>query len=268
MTAEPLKSAVMSLTPARSCSLTAVLQGLLLALLATSCGVAYADGMRERLAGCAICHGEHGEGLVERGEYFPHLAGKPAGYLLAQMQAFRDGRRHYPRMVYLMQYMDDDWLGKIAHWYAGQPTQTQRVADADSRLDAAGRQRAERLVHEGDPSRGLHACVACHGADLGGVEPAIPALVGLPVDYIIAQFGAWLTGVRTAHEPDCMADVARSISPEDIRLVATWLSEQSLQPGRRPAPAGSLTLPTACGQIAAGSAEQRVDDSAAPTGLP
>ncbi len=258
--------------PARFCSLTAMLQGLLLALLVTSCGVVYADGMRERLAGCAICHGDQGQGLVERGEYFPHLAGKPAGYLLAQMQAFRDGRRHYPRMVYLMQYMDDAWLGKIAHWYAAQPTQTQRVADPDARLDArldaASRQRAERLVHEGDPSRGLHACVACHGADLAGVEPAIPALVALPVDYIIAQFGAWLTGVRTAHEPDCMADVARSISPEDIRLVATWLSEQSLQPGRRPAPAGSVSLPVACGQIAAGSGEHRADGSVTPTGAP
>src|SRR5690606_1718212 len=43
--------------------------------------------LREHLAACAICHGEHGEGATEGGEYFPHLAGKPAGYLLAQMQA-------------------------------------------------------------------------------------------------------------------------------------------------------------------------------------
>ncbi len=258
----------MPFSPACFRSPTTVLHGLLLVALAMSCGLVHADGMRERLAGCAICHGERGEGLVERGEYFPHLAGKPAGYLLAQMQAFRDGRRHYPRMVYLMQYMDDAWLGKIAHWYAAQPTRTQRVADAGARLDAASHRRAAQLVHQGDPARGLPACVACHGVDLAGVEPAIPALVGLPVDYIIAQFGAWLTGVRTAHEPDCMADVARSISPEDIRLVATWLSEQSALPEQRPAPAGSLALPVPCGQIAAGAGASDVDDPATPAVTP
>lgn len=258
----------MSFPLARLRSLTTVLQGLLLALLALSCGLAAADGMRERLAGCAICHGDQGQGLVERGEYFPHLAGKPAGYLLAQMQAFRDGRRHYPRMVYLMQYMDDAWLARIAHWYAEQPSHTQRITATGSRLDAASRQRAEHLVQQGDPARGLHACAACHGADLAGVEPGIPALVGLPVDYIIAQFGGWLTGVRAAQEPDCMADVARSISPEDIRLVATWLSEQSAPSGQRPAPAGSLALPVACGHIAAGSDGQRTGESAMPSGAP
>lgn len=223
--------------------------------------VVMADDLRERLAGCAICHGEHGEGLVEHGEYFPHLAGKPAGYLLAQMQAFRDGRRHYPRMVYLMQYMDDAWLTQIANWYAAQPSHTERAADAGSRLDAASRRRAEQLVREGDAGRGLPACAACHGADLAGVEPAIPALVGLPVDYIIAQFGSWLTGVRRAHAPDCMAQIAQAISPADIRLVATWLSEQSAAPGQRPAPAGSVSLPVACGDRSAGAATSGVDQA-------
>ena len=56
------------------------------------------DAMIERLAACAACHGARGEG-APGAEYYPHLAGKPAGYLFAQMQGFRDGRRHYPQMV-------------------------------------------------------------------------------------------------------------------------------------------------------------------------
>lgn len=261
MVAEPVQSVAMnSMTHGWATVTMRVAAWALLAFFVLS-GVAAADDLRERLAGCAICHGEHGEGLIERGEYFPHLAGKPAGYLLAQMQAFRDGRRHYPRMVYLMQYMDDAWLSQIADWYAAQPTHTQRAATAASRLDADARLRAEQLVHTGDPVRGVFACATCHGADLTGVEPAIPALVGLPVDYIIAQFGSWLTGVRSAHEPDCMADIARSISPADIRLVATWLSEQSAQPGQRPAPAGSLALPVACGGLPAGDVAPDTDAS-------
>ncbi len=201
------------------------------------------------MAACAICHGEHGEGANEGDEYFPHLAGKPAGYLLAQMQAFRDGRRLYPRMIYLMQYMDDAWLGEIAHWYAAQPAHTQRVAGESTRLDAAGRARAEALVFTGDPERGLPACAACHGERLTGVEPGIPALVGLPTDYLIAQLGGWITGARSSTAPDCMAEIARRIDPVDIRLVSTWLAGQSAAPGERPLPAGSVELPIPCGSL-------------------
>lgn len=220
--------------------------------------------LRERLAACAACHGEFGEGIDSGAEFYPHLAGKPAGYLLSQMQAFRDGRRHYPRMVYLMQYMDDPWLAEIARWYAAQPAHTRRVLAGPSRLDEAQRARAERLVFEGDAARDLPACAACHGAQLAGVEPGIPALVGLPPDYIIAQLGGWMMGARHAEEPDCMAHIARAIDPADIRLLATWLSEQSAGPDARPAPAGSVVLPMPCGSMSAGSGVAAADARMVP----
>lgn len=211
--------------------------------------------LAERLAACASCHGRHGEGVIGGAEFYPHLAGKPAGYLLAQMQAFREGRRHYPRMVYLMQYMDDAWLAQIAHWYAGQPVQAvhQRSPRALT-LTVARRQRAEQLMFRGDRGRGLPACAACHGDNLAGLEPGVPALTGLPADYLVAQFGGWVTGMRRSQEPDCMADIARRLDPADISLVANWLAAQPAQADLRPAPAGSWSLPVPCGPLAAGPA--------------
>lgn len=229
-------------------------RSLLLAILVmTTAGSAVAQGidLRERLSACATCHGEHGEGAAGA-EYYPHLAGKPAGYLLEQMQSFRDGRRHYPRMVYLMQYMDDAYLGEIAHWYASQPAHTQRMPVTASALDADGAARARQLVHEGDAAAGLPACAACHGEQLTGMEPTVPALVGLPPDYIVAQIGGWRTGVRRSVEPDCMADIAKRLSPDDIRVMATWLSEQNVGEDQRPAPAGAWPLPVACGRLNTG----------------
>lgn len=217
--------------------------------------------LAERLAACASCHGRHGEGILGGAEFYPHLAGKPAGYLLAQMQAFREGRRHYPRMVYLMQYMDDAWLGEIARWYAAQPPRAvyQRSPRALD-MTAARRQRAEQLLFEGDPAQELPACAACHGRDLAGLEPGIPALVGLPADYVVAQFGGWVTGMRRSQEPDCMADIARRTAPADITLVANWLAAQPAQPELRPAAAGSWWLPLPCGPLAAGPAATAAGD--------
>lgn len=223
--------------------------------------------LAERLAACASCHGRHGEGVIGGAEFYPHLAGKPAGYLLAQMQAFREGRRHYPRMVYLMQYMDDAWLGQIAHWYAGQPVQAvhQRSPRALT-LTVARRQRAEQLMFRGDSGRGLPACAACHGDNLAGLEPGVPALTGLPADYLVAQFGGWVTGMRRSQEPDCMADIARRLDPADISLVANWLAAQPAPADLRPAPAGSWQLPLPCGPLAARPAVPEVPDAAQAAG--
>ena len=54
------------------------------------------DTMQARVLGCAACHGAQGEGTSN--DYYPRLAGKPAGYLYNQLLAFRDGRRKYPPM--------------------------------------------------------------------------------------------------------------------------------------------------------------------------
>ncbi len=204
-------------------------------------------GMRERLAGCAVCHGDRGQG-AHGAEYFPHLAGKPAGYLLEQMRAFRDGKRHYAQMIYLMQYLDDAWLAEVADWYAAQPPIVKQ-AESGTPMREVDVARARQLVFDGDPAKGLTACSACHGRALAGLEPGVPALVGLPTEYIIAQFGGWITGVRQSTVPDCMASIARKLEPTDLRIVATWLSRQAAPDGERPAAAGTRALPLACGDL-------------------
>jgi cytochrome c553 len=202
-------------------------------------------GMQARLAACSACHGEDGEGKAGN-EYYPHLAGKPSGYLLDQLRAFREGRRQYPQMNWLMRNMGDDYLERIARHYAALPP---RSSAETVLMPAAAAARARQLVEQGDAARGVPACSACHGTDLAGLEPGVPALLGLPPDYTIAQLGAWRTQVRTAVAPDCMAEVAKALAPEDLRPLAEWLASQGVQDSPMPAPAGSFTLPVACGTL-------------------
>ena len=203
------------------------------------------EAMAERLAACAACHGPRGEG-APGSEYYPHLAGKPAGYLFAQMQGFRDGRRHYPQMVYLMRNWDDAWLARIAGFFAAQPGVVLRHASPPAQ-SAADRSRAETLVHEGDRSRELPACASCHGPQLQGREPGVPALAGLPTDYLIAQLGGWMTGARHSIAPDCMARVVARLDPAEVRRIATYLAGQVPEPDSRPLEASAEPLPLDCG---------------------
>lgn len=228
---------------------TLIVLALLIALMATPAWAATptedAHSMGERLAACAACHGPRGEGMPGS-EYFPHLAGKPAGYLFAQMQGFRDGRRHYPQMVYLMRNWDDAWLAQIAQFYAGLPVLETRYAAPPS-LSVLDQARAQSLVQHGDAERDLPACSACHGAQLNGIEPGVPALAGLPVDYLIAQLGGWITGARHSIAPDCMSSVVKALEPGEVRLLASYIAAQLPEAGSHPAPAGSWELPRDCG---------------------
>jgi cytochrome c553 len=168
------------------------------------------------------CHGK--EGRAASDGYYPRIAGKPAGYLYNQLLNFRDGRRHYVLMSRLVEPLSDEYLREIAIYFSrlDLPYPAPQVPTADSVALNHGRE----LVTRGDARRNIPACTECHGTALTGVLPATPALIGLPRDYINGQLGAWQTGSRHAAEPDCMAHIAKRLTPRDVDAVSQWLASQ------------------------------------------
>jgi mono/diheme cytochrome c family protein len=106
--------------------------------------------------------------------------------------------------------------------------------------------RARELIEKGDAARGVPACVECHGANLAGVEPAIPSILGLPRQYMNAQFGGWRSGKLRSVAPDCMAEVARRLAPDDVPVLTAWLASQPVPPKMKAA-SGARKLPLECG---------------------
>ena len=203
------------------------------------------DTLAQRVLACTGCHGPQGRASAQG--YIPRIAGKPAGYLHQQLLGFRDGRRQHAGMARLLEHLSDDYLRAIADHFAGQgppfAAPVKRAAPAESL--ALG----QRLVKQGDEARRLPACTACHGAAMTGVAPAIPGLLGLPRDYIVAQLGAWRTGGRQARAPDCMADLAKRLQPADIVAVADWLAAEPVPVGSAaPVPSAS-PAPMDCGSV-------------------
>lgn len=198
--------------------------------------------MAERVRACVGCHGPEGSGVEN--VYFPHLAGKPAGYLYNQLVAFRDGRRKYAPMNYLLAYLPDPYLKRMAEYFADQDYRPQQ-----SPTSASGEvlELGETIANEGLPDKDVPACIACHGAALNGREPGIPGLLGLRADYLSAQLGAWRYGTRTALAPDCMQIVAARLSEEEVSAVAAWIASLPVRAELRPLPAGAQALPLECG---------------------
>jgi cytochrome c553 len=201
------------------------------------------DTMAARVLGCAPCHGKLGEGTQD--VYFPRLAGKPAGYLFNQLEAFRVDRRKYPPMNYLLEFQRPDYLREIAEYFAGMrpPLPPPERPDVNPALLTLG----ETLATRGDSQRNIPACTSCHGPSLTGMEPGIPGLIGLRSKYVTAQIGAFRYGTRTAPEPDCMQLVAARLNEQDVTAVAAWLASRPAPANLSPAAKGSYALPFACG---------------------
>ena len=201
------------------------------------------DTMAARVLACASCHGAEGQGTSD--DYIPRLAGKPSGYLLNQLVAFRDGRRKYPPMRHLLEYLPDAYLARMAEYYAAQHPQ---LPEPVPNIASAGiLARGEMLVRNGDAARNIPACSGCHGPAFTGQEPGIPGLLGLRATYVSAQLGAWRYGTRTALAPDCMQVIAGHLSEDDVKAVAAWLASHPAPADTAPAPRGSLPMPLACG---------------------
>ncbi len=199
------------------------------------------DTMEQRLIACTSCHAKD-QGTDS---FFPRISGKPAGYLYNQLINFRDGRRHYPLMTYMVDPLPEAYLREIAEYFSTQHLKPPPVQPAN--VSQAVLERGRQLVTQGDRSIKVPACISCHGEKLTGVAPAIPGLAGLPRDYINAQFGAWKNKTRRAHAPDCMAEIASRLSTDDVAAISSWIASRPLPADPTPATTIARPLSIACG---------------------
>ncbi len=199
------------------------------------------DTMAQRVIACTSCHAKD-QGTDA---FFPRISGKPAGYLYNQLINFREGRRQYPLMTYMVDHLPDAYLREIADYFSTQHLKAPPVQPTE--VSQGVLERGKLLVTQGDKAIKVPACIACHGEKLTGVAPAIPGLAGLPRDYVNAQFGAWKNKTRRAHAPDCMAQIADRLSLEDVAAISSWLGARALPLDPAPATAVARPLPLACG---------------------
>ncbi len=204
------------------------------------------DTIAQRATACIACHTLEGQNAGET--YYPRIAGKPAGYLYNQLIHFREGRRTWPLMTYMVDHLSDDYLREMAEYFS--QLHPPYPAPQPANVSAATLERGRTLALNGDPSKNIPACVACHGTNLMGLTPNIPGLIGLPRDYLNAQFGNWKNGTRRAAAPDCMAQIAARITVEEISAVSAWLAAQPVPANAAPQSGTKVKLPLSCGTVA------------------
>ncbi|MEO8810279.1 MAG: c-type cytochrome [Rhodanobacter sp.] len=198
------------------------------------------DTLQQRVIACTSCHGAQGEGSPDSLSG-PRLAGKPAGYLLQQLEYFQRGQRQHAPMEYVVRQLGTAYLRQIADYFATQNVPYRKLPVPPVSQETM--RRGEQLVLHGDPSRAVPSCVSCHGSRLTGFAPMMPGVLGLSYGYISQQLVSWRTHTRAAEGPYCMGVVANRMRESDISAVSAWLASQASPADMHPQPASARTEP-------------------------
>ena len=193
-----------------------------------------AKAAEQKIAMCIGCHGIKGYQASFPEVYrVPMISGQNAKYIAAALNAYKKGERKHPTMRGIADSLSDQDIADVAAYYE-QHGKTDAVAKAPAAPDA----KVAALLQKG-------ACVSCHGAQLTGVAPDVPGLLGLPLDYLNGQLGAWQSGQRRAHAPDCMVQVVKRLASDDLMAVAQYLARQPLPANTSPVSLSVLRASTA-----------------------
>jgi cytochrome c553 len=157
---------------------------------------------------CVVCHGFNGNAI---NTIYPKLAGQPAPYLRAQLQAFASGERSNPTMGPMALALTDAEIRQLSDYFA-----KQRPTDASGRAsDTTQRERAVALVARLN-------CAACHGADFEGHEQ-FARLATQNAGYLAQQLDAFRRGERK-DPTGAMNVMVNSLTSQDILDVAQYLA--------------------------------------------
>ena len=102
-------------SPWKSAARAALLAAVSAPVLAQDPGTLY---VRSVAAACAQCHGTAGHSAP--GSVLPSIAGMPANYITAQLQAFKAGTRQATVMHQIAKGYSDAQIAQLAAYFAAQ----------------------------------------------------------------------------------------------------------------------------------------------------
>jgi len=183
-----------------------------------------------KASACAACHGADGNPSDPQ---YPRIAGQSERYTSHQIALIASGQRGGTAvaMVPFVKDLTPQDMRDIGAYFA---TQKAGAGLADDTVIADGAYKGmkffevgQQLYRGGDASRGIPACMACHGpSGAGNPGPAYPHLGGQRQDYAARRLQEYRTGTTTEKNPalfNIMAQVANKLTDQEIQALGTYL---------------------------------------------
>ncbi len=164
-----------------------------------------------RPAKADICVGCHGENGISQTENIPSLAGQPDQFLQWQLVFLRAGSRKNEQMQPIVEQIDNTDIRTLGAYFS-QLTPPKGPTDNDPALSRKGAEAAR--------GRG---CARCHTDTYAGTK-AVARLAGQREEYLVKALHDYKAGLRIGGGVAAMADIAYSLSDEEITALAHYLA--------------------------------------------
>jgi cytochrome c553 len=169
-----------------------------------------------KAAVCGACHGMDGNSADAQ---YPKLAGQSEQYIVRQLTDFKSGKRQNPIMMGMAAPLSEQDMHDLGAYFA---TKKPLPGVADQALVEQG----QTLYRQGDASRGIPACMACHSIDGSGNPGAMyPHLAGQHAQYVEATLKAWHDGTSWGDDAHAriMPSIAAKLDAKDIAALASYI---------------------------------------------
>jgi cytochrome c553 len=167
------------------------------------------ETVKEKAAQCTPCHGETG---ISQTENTPSLAGQRDLYLQWQLVFFRSGSRKNEIMQPTAEQLSNEDVRNLSAYFAS--LQPPKASEPDDNPD---------LSKKGAQAAAGRRCASCHTDTFAGTK-AVPRLAGQREDYLTKALHDYKSNVRVGGGVAAMADVAYSLSEEEIQALAHYLA--------------------------------------------
>lgn len=170
-------------------------------------------------ASSQLCQGCHGVIGLSVEDMIPNLAGQYSTYLTKQVQNFRTFERKHQIMNAMATTISDAELLDASAYFA-----SQKQMKGNGKGENAV---AKNIFLKGDATRGVLACVTCHGESGKGSAPDVftfPVIGGQHKAYLQAQLNNWRAGERSNSEGGVMNAITKSLTDAEIEALSAYIS--------------------------------------------
>jgi cytochrome c553 len=170
-----------------------------------------------KIAMCIGCHGIPGYQASFPEVYkVPKISGQNAKYIVASLNAYKQGERKHPSMRGISQSLTDQDMADLAAYYELHG-KTEAVAEA--KIPEASAKVAE-LLKKG-------ACVSCHGESFNKpVSDAYPKVAGQHADYLFVALKSYKTegNATWGRANGIMGGISKQFSNAELKQIAGYVS--------------------------------------------
>ena len=167
------------------------------------------ESVKEKAALCTPCHGETG---ISQTENTPSLAGQPDLYLQWQLVFFRSGSRKNEIMQPTAEQLSNEDVRNLGAYFASQSPPKASEPDDNPELSKKGAQAAAG-----------RRCASCHTDTFAGTK-GVARLADQREEYLTRALHDYKSNLRVGGGVAAMADVAYSLSDEEIEALAHYLA--------------------------------------------